>query len=210
MNVSRRAFLSMAAAGALAPGAAAAAAPVGAAAYAPVRLENGKYTQAWFLNSFLELADDLEEAAANGKRFAIIWEQDGCPYCRETHLVNFAIPEVTDYVRAHFEMIHLDIWGSREVVDFDGTAMSEKDLAKRNQIRFTPTIQYFPETFAVTPPPAGKAGEVARMPGYFRPFHFLTMFEYVRAEGYTRQPFRKYLGNKVAAMKAKGQALPTW
>ena len=52
--------------------------------------DDGLYRQPWFLESFLELADDLEGAAANGKRFAIMWELRGCPYCRETHLVNFA------------------------------------------------------------------------------------------------------------------------
>ncbi|MEK9726270.1 MAG: thioredoxin family protein [Rhodospirillaceae bacterium] len=207
MTLSRRAFMSMTAAGLLAPSVGRAAAP--SPPYAPVRLENGRYAQPWFLNSFLELADDLAEAGANGKRFAILWNQEGCPYCRETHLVNFAIPEVTDYVRANFDMIQLDIWGARTVVDFDGTEMSEKDLAKRNQVRFTPTIQFFPESFAATPP-AGKAAEVARMPGYFRPFHFLTMFEYVRADGYAKGPFRKFLGDKVAALKAKGQGLPQW
>jgi hypothetical protein len=46
---------------------------------APVMTDDGLYTQAWFLQSFLDLGEDLAEAAANGKRFAIIWEQKGCP-----------------------------------------------------------------------------------------------------------------------------------
>jgi hypothetical protein len=46
---------------------------------------SGLYTQPWFLESFLELSDDLAEAAGKGKNFAVIWEQKGCPYCRETH-----------------------------------------------------------------------------------------------------------------------------
>ena len=206
MILSRRTFLTAAMAGAVASRAAGAA----SGPYAPVRLENGQFTQSWFLNSFLELGDDLAEARDNGKRFAVLWEQEGCPYCRETHLVNFAVPEISDYIRANFDIIHLDIWGSRDVVDFDGTTMSEKELAKRNKVRFTPTIQFFPETFADGGAPVGKAAEVARMPGYFRPFHFLTMFEYVRANGYDKGPFRKFLSDKVAALKAKGQSVPQW
>src|SRR5207253_11460487 len=60
----------------------------------PVLTEDGLYRQPWFLESFLELADDLQGAANTGKRFAIMWELRGCPYCRETHLVNFARPDV--------------------------------------------------------------------------------------------------------------------
>ena len=85
--------------------------------YQPVQLENGQYTQSWFLNSFLELPDDLEEAKSRGRRFAILWEQDGCPYCRETHLTNLAIPEISDFIRSNFDILQLDIWGGRDVVD---------------------------------------------------------------------------------------------
>ena len=40
--------------------------------------DDGLYRQPWFLESFLELADDLEAAAASGKRFAVMWELRGC------------------------------------------------------------------------------------------------------------------------------------
>ena len=178
--------------------------------YKPVQLENGQYTQSWFLNSFLELPDDFEEAKSNGKRFAILWEQDGCPYCRETHLTNLAIPEISDYIRSNFDILQLDIWGSRDIVDFDGRGMTEKTLAKRNQVRFTPTIQFFPDAFSSATPLVGKKAEVARMPGYFRPFHFLTMFEYVSARGYQHAPFHTYLGKKVSGLKATGKGIPKW
>ena len=178
--------------------------------YQPVQLENGQYTQSWFLNSFLELSDDLEEAKSRGKRFAILWEQDGCPYCRETHLTNLAIPKISDFIRSNFDILQLDIWGGRDVVDFDGKVMTEKALAKRGQIRFTPTIQFFPYAFPDNEPPAGQRAEVARMAGYFRPFHFLTMFEYVRANGYQYAPFHEYLEDKIVELKAAGRGVPQW
>ena len=37
----------------------------------PILTDDGLYTQAWFLQSFLDLGEDLEEARAGGKRFAI-------------------------------------------------------------------------------------------------------------------------------------------
>ena len=61
--------------------------------------ESGLHVQPWFTDSFLILAEDVEDAAANGKRVAVIFEQRGCPYCREMHLVNLAKPEITDFIK---------------------------------------------------------------------------------------------------------------
>ena len=60
-----------------------------------VLTDDGFYREPWFLESFLELADDLAAASENKKRLAVMWELRGCPYCRETHLVNFAKPEIS-------------------------------------------------------------------------------------------------------------------
>ena len=87
----------------------------------PVLTDDGLYRQPWFLESFLELGDDLQGATNAGKRFAIMWELRGCPYCRETHLVNFARPDIEEFVKANFEILQLNIIGSRKVTDFDGS-----------------------------------------------------------------------------------------
>ncbi|NQV47764.1 MAG: thioredoxin fold domain-containing protein [Rhodospirillaceae bacterium] len=170
----------------------------------------GTYTQPWFLNSFLELADDLENARSAGKRFAIMWDQEGCPYCRETHLVNFSIPAVQDYVEANFDIVQMDIRGSREVTNFDGEVMSEKKLAALNLVRFTPTFQFFPETVEEVMGKSGKEAEVARIPGYMKPYFFLTHFQYVHEKAYTKTNFLKYLKSQVADLTAKGQSVPNW
>src|SRR3954464_3298536 len=108
----------------------------------PVLTEDGLYRQPWFLDSFLELPEDLQGAANMGKRFAIMWELRGCPYCRETHLVNLARPEIEDYIKNNFEILQLNIIGSRKATDFDGAEISEKTLAAKYGVRFTPTIQF--------------------------------------------------------------------
>src|SRR5689334_10720475 len=96
---------------------------------AAVLTEDGLYRQPWFLESFLELDDDLDGAAKAGKRFAVLWELRGCPYCRETHLVNFARPDIEAFIKANFEILQLNILGARKVKDFDGEQISEKALA---------------------------------------------------------------------------------
>jgi thioredoxin-related protein len=158
-----------------------------------VLTEDGLYRQPWFLESLLELGDDLQGAAKAGKRFAIMWELRGCPYCRETHLVNFARPDIEDFVRANFDILQLNIIGSRKVTDFDGGEISEKALAAKYGIRFTPTFQFFPESDAGLAGKPPERREVARLPGYLLPDDFLAMFRYVREKGYETKSFREYV-----------------
>ncbi|MGH7005001.1 MAG: thioredoxin family protein [Alphaproteobacteria bacterium] len=171
--------------------------------------DNGLYTQPWFLQSFLDLREDLEEAAAKGKRFVILWEQKGCPYCKETHLVNLANPEIADYIRKNFVVLQLDLWGARKVKDFDGEELAEKALAQKYAVRFTPTVQFFPPT-APEAKASGKDIEVARMPGYMRPFPFYVMFRYVHDEGYKAGAFRDYFKKQHEESAAKGSKAHTW
>ena len=162
---------------------------------------DGLYHQDWFLQSFLDLKEDLQEAADSGKRMVVLWEQKGCPYCKELHQVNFADPAIRKYIQENFIVLQMDIWGARPVTDFDGQELSEKQLARRYGVRYTPTIQFLPATVAATEGKTGKALEVARMPGYLKPAPFLIMFRYVQEKAYVKTPFRRYLR---AALKRSG------
>jgi thioredoxin-related protein len=158
-----------------------------------VLTDDGLYRQPWFLESFLELADDLESAAEKRKRFAIMWELRGCPYCKETHLVNFAKPEIETYVKERFEILQLNIIGSREVVDFDNEKLSEKRLAAKYGVRFTPTFQFFAERAAGLGEKKPREREVARVQGYLEPPHFLAMFRFVAERAYEKGTLRDFL-----------------
>ena len=37
----------------------------------------------WFTDSFLDLREDVREAAREGRRVMLYFGQDGCPYCAE-------------------------------------------------------------------------------------------------------------------------------
>jgi thioredoxin-related protein len=165
----------------------------GARADGPILTDDGLYREPWFIESFLDLSDDLEGAARDGKRFVIMWELKGCPYCKETHFVNFAQPRIADYVKANFEVLQLNIIGSRKVTDFDGTELSEKELAAKYGVRFTPTFQFFGERAAALKALAPAKREVARAPGYLRPDDFLAMFRYVREKAYESKSFRDFV-----------------
>ncbi len=159
----------------------------------PAMTAEGLLTEPWFLQSFLDLSEDLSAAHDAGKRLAIMWELRGCPYCRETHLVNFAQPRIADYIKANFEVLQLNVIGDRKVKDFDGSELSEKALAKKYAVRFTPTFQFFPETPAGLNDLAPAKREVARAPGYLRPDDFLALFRFVREKAYEKGSFRDFL-----------------
>lgn len=186
----------------------AAAAPV-AAAEGKIQAtigDDGLHKQSWFLESFLVLSEDLAEATAAGKRFAIVWEQRACPYCRDMHEINLADPKVNQWIRERFVVLQLNLWGDRQVTDFDGQVLSEKDLARKFRINFTPTLQFFPEKPEDMAGKKAADAEVARMPGYFRPFHFISMFEYVHGKLYDRMDFQRYIVEKAGATRGSGRA----
>jgi thioredoxin-related protein len=170
--------------------------------------EDGLHVQPWFMQTFLDLRDDHTDLSANNKRLAILFEQRGCPYCREMHRVNFKDDRLVDYIKENFGVQQLNIWGSRKVVDFDGEELEERDLARKWGVVFTPTT-----VFISKDAPEGKSGkelEVARMPGYFKPFHHISMFEYVKKEAYKDQVFQRFLQDRFKELEAKGIKPDVW
>jgi thioredoxin-related protein len=152
-----------------------------APALAKARLgEDGLYQHDWYLESFLDLAEDLTTASQGGKRFAILWGLRNCPACRRMHEVHLADPAIEAYIRDNFAVLHLNILGAREVTDFDGGKLTEKALAKRYGIEGTPAIQFFPASasgLAAKPP---KEREAARMASLPDPQAFIAQFRAVK------------------------------
>ena len=169
--------------------------------------DNGLHVQPFFMQTFLDLAEDKAEAEAEGKHFAVLFEQRGCPYCREMHEVNFARPEIAEFVASNFGVLQIDLWGSREVVDFDGEALEERALARKWGVNFTPTMVFFTTG---GDGPDFRSLEAVRMPGYFKPFHFMTMFEFVAGDSYVDQPFQRYLQDKFARYEKEGKVPDLW
>lgn len=169
---------------------------------------DGLHKQPWFLDSFLEFGDDLKDAAAEGKDLMVIIEQEGCPYCRELHRVNFARTDIADYIQAHFVVVQLDLYGSRQTVDFDGEAMEEKDLVWKWAAQFTPTTIIFSAENAGST--NALEAEVFRMPGYLKPFHYMTSLEYVATDAYKTEGFQRFLKAKLLDLEAKGITADVW
>lgn len=170
--------------------------------------DDGLHVQDWFLDSFMEIADEQSELNDQNKHLAVMFEQRGCPYCREMHEVNLAIPEISTYIQKHFGVLQINIRGSKNVTDLDGTELPEKDFARKWRVNFTPSIVFLRQGDVADIPL--KLAEAARMPGYLKPFHFLSMFEFVAEKHYEKQVFQRFLQDKFDRYKAEGKDPDVW
>ncbi|MDO9442124.1 MAG: thioredoxin family protein [Beijerinckiaceae bacterium] len=155
--------------------------------------DDGLYQFDWYLESQLNLPADHAAALAAGKRLAILIGQRGCPYCKymaERHLEDEA---TVSYIRENFEVVNLNLFGAREVTDFDGRAMSERQFGRAYGVRLTPSILFLPERAdgLAARPPADRPS--IRMPGLMKQPEFLGMFRYVREKGYESASFKQWL-----------------
>jgi len=153
--------------------------------------EDGLHKKPWFAVTFKDVAEDIADARDQGKRLAMIFEQRGCIYCRQLHEGPLSDPQVADFIKENFVVVQYNLFGDEEVTDIDGTALPEKDMAKRWGVVFTPTILFMPEE--VPEDGTAAAASVATMPGAFGKWTTLNMFAWVHEKGYEgEEHFQKY------------------
>jgi len=146
------------------------------------------FPEPWIHKTSGDLSKDMASAKAEGRIFAVFWEQAGCHYCQQMHEVNFQVPDVVNYIKANFYTIQLDMRGDGRISNFKGQQMAESELAHELQVRGTPTTIFY----------VGKEGEVARMPGYAEPIVFKKVFEYVAEAGYKQQSMIDWIRARLA------------
>lgn len=159
--------------------------------------DDGLHKPAWLRETFKDLREDLAEANAEGKRLMLIYEQRGCIYCTEMHEKVFTDPAIEALIRAHYFVVQLNLFGDVEVTDFDGTVLSEKEMAMRWGVMFTPTLIFLPEDVpeGVSAPDAA----VAMMPGAFGKGMTESLLIWVRDHGYeSGENFQKFVAERVS------------
>ena len=137
----------------------------------------------WFSNSLLDFKDEIPEAAREGKRVMVYFGQDGCPYCKALMKASFGPGPITDKTRQHFVAIAVNLWGDAPVTWIDGTQTTEKALARRLAVQFTPTLLFF-ET-------DGRL--VLRINGYLPPERLTHVLDYVIQRRDAEQSLAEYM-----------------
>ncbi|MDH3354796.1 MAG: thioredoxin fold domain-containing protein [Chromatiales bacterium] len=148
----------------------------------------------WFKDSFLDLRDDLSEANEGGRRIMLYFYQDGCPYCERLIKTNFTQHRIVAQAQQGFDVIAINMWGDREVVDLEGNSTTEKQFSVAKRVQYTPTLLFLNEE--------GEA--IFRANGYYPPEKFLTLLTYIADREERVTSFREYLA-KVAPQKSSGK-----
>ncbi|WP_284165888.1 thioredoxin family protein [Frigidibacter sp. SD6-1] len=157
--------------------------------------DDGLHKPTWLRETFKDLREDLVEANAEGKRLLLSYEQRGCIYCTEMHEKIFTDPAIDKLIRDHYFVVQLNLFGDVEVTDFDGTTLSEKEMAMRWGVMFTPTLIFLPEDVGegVSAPDAA----VAMMPGAFGKVTTEALLIWVRDHGYEGgENFQKFVAEQ--------------
>ncbi|WP_455234916.1 thioredoxin family protein [Thiogranum longum] len=136
----------------------------------------------WFKQSFLDIREDVEEASQQGKRVMLYFYQDGCPYCKKLLETNFSLHDITEKTRKYLDVIAINMWGDREVVDFAGKSVTEKQFAVDLKVMFTPTLVFLDENGEV----------IMRLNGYYAPHKFDVVLDYVGQHKEKEIGFREY------------------
>ena len=137
----------------------------------------------WFKESFLDIADDVEEATEAGKHVILFMHLNGCPYCARMAEENFANAPYTPFIRENFDVIQINIKGDREVAFDANTSISEKELAKRLKVRYTPTILFLNK----------ENKTVLRLNGYRSVPAFKHALDYVQQQAYMKTSLNRFI-----------------
>ncbi|MGM0679380.1 MAG: thioredoxin family protein, partial [Pseudomonadota bacterium] len=138
----------------------------------------------WFKLSFLDLYDDIDEAAASGKDGLIVYfGQEYCPYCKAHMEINWGNPNIVKYTRDKFDVVGIDVKGSRNITTVDGRVYEEKAFSVKQKTNFTPSLLFY----------NNEKENVLKLQGYHPPYKFRAALEYVSDQHYEKETFREYL-----------------
>ena len=165
--------------------------------------EDGLYEQPWFTATFKDVAEDIADAADEGKRLAIIFEQRGCIYCKKLHEEVFSDEEIADYIAENFVVVRYNLYGDEEVTDVDGETLTEKEAAQRWGVVFTPTVMFMDEN--VEDGESFRDVLIQTMPGAFGKGTTRDMFTWIREKGYEGdEGFQRYHARMIEARVKRG------
>jgi len=99
----------------------------------------------FFDETFGNLQEDLETAQDEGKKGVFIFfHMEECPFCHRMKTTILNQPEVIDYYKEHFLSFSVDIEGSMEMTDFDGSTGTAQSISeKKYRVRATPVMMMF-------------------------------------------------------------------
>ncbi|SFV63556.1 thioredoxin SoxW [hydrothermal vent metagenome] len=139
----------------------------------------------WFKSSFLDLEEDINDATKKGKNIIIYFHQNGCPYCAKLIRDNFHNPVLVKKIKQNFEVIEINMFGDRELTDWNGKEFNEKTFAEHLKIQFTPSLLFLNPEKQI----------VLRLNGYQSTKKMHQVLDYLISKKYKTQTFANYKYN---------------
>lgn len=141
----------------------------------------------WFKESFLEIADDVDEASAEGKHVMLFFDLTGCPYCHRMLEESFMADPLSSYIQSNFDVIAVNIQGDLEIAFNDEISVTEKELAKILKVHATPALLFLNDKNEI----------IVRVDGYRAPERFQQVLEFVATRSYRTAELADYLQAKL-------------
>ena len=164
--------------------------------------DDGLHKAAWMRDTFKDLSEDLEESNQEGKRLAVIIEQQNCMYCKKMHENVFSDPIIYSYLMENFLVVQINLFGNVDVTDFDGEVLQEHEMMSKWGVLFTPTMLFFPEKLVERKP--ANLIAVASMPGAFSKVTTLDLLVWVNEKLYegSNASFQRYHADQYQKRRA--------
>ena len=140
----------------------------------------------WFKASFLEIHNDAKEAGEAGKHLMLYMHLENCPYCKRMLDENFFQGANKPFIQKHFDVIDINIRGSRSVEWGSGVIYNEKELAQELKVYATPAILFI----------NAKGQVVYRTNGYRSPERLRNVLQYVAEGQYGKMTLANYVAQK--------------
>jgi len=137
----------------------------------------------WFKESFLEIKDDVDEAAEANKHVLLFFQLNGCPYCDRMLREAFETDPLMSYIKTNFDVIAINVRGDRDVAFNEEVSVTEKELSELLKVRATPGVLFL----------NADNKPVARVDGYRSPERFGKILRYVSSKAYATKKLSEYL-----------------
>jgi thioredoxin-related protein len=142
----------------------------------------------WFKQSFLDIQDDVDEAAEADKHVILFFQLNDCPYCDRMLSESFEPEAFASYIQQHFDTIAINVRGDREIAFNEEISVTEKELSEILKVRATPAILFLDKNNKT----------VARVDGYRAPQRFRQVLEFVSSNAYEHTSLAEYLNRNLA------------
>jgi len=151
----------------------------------PGKIVGGKVSELpeWFKDSFLDIAEDVEEAKDENKHLMLYMHLTGCPYCYKMVEEGFKNNANTQIIKDNFDVVAINIRGNKEVALSEDLTMTEEEVRNHYKVNFTPTIVFLDQNNKL----------VYKVNGYRSVENFKHILNFVKTRAYQNTTLAEFI-----------------